>query len=72
MKSTVLTNEFHNTRTRVMLGVVTPERVARIRKRLCGMDGCRCAENGLGTRGKQDATIVQVAGGAYEIREQLT
>jgi hypothetical protein len=65
----VLRNSFHNTevgvRAHVLLGeaVLMPAQVKRVRRALCGVDGCTCS-GVLGVRGPQDTVA-----GVYESHE---
>jgi hypothetical protein len=56
-KKITLRNNFHNTSVRVFEGELSPETCRRVRKALCGVEGCKCGDNGLNTRGPQDCEI---------------
>ena len=48
----VLTNEFHGTSAVVLVGLdgwLNPNQVRRARRKLCGIEGCRCGD-GIGCR----------------------
>ena len=51
-----LTNEFHRSACRIIIRAgdrVSPRTIRRIRRELCGSNGCRCADNSWGGRGPQ-------------------
>lgn len=58
---TTLKNDFHNTKCRIKIPAetpidalgycLTPSQMARVKRELCGVKGCRC---GGGIRGKQE------------------
>lgn len=50
-------NNFHNTVARTRGGYLSASAVVRIRRQLCGVAGCKCAEGDLGQRGPQTCRI---------------
>ena len=55
MKKVTLRNNFHNTKTSVRCGDLSPATVKRVKTRLC-CSGCTCS-GFLGLRGPQDAHV---------------
>lgn len=55
-----LKNNFHNTTCKTKGGILSIATRNRIRRTLCGIEGCQCS-NELGIRGPQDnVTITEV------------
>jgi len=62
-----LTNDFHGTECRVRMpadGILNPSTVRRARAKLCGCEGCTCAQSPLGTRGRQPRIYTELADGS--------
>lgn len=62
-----LKNDYHGTEVRLRVGSdgrLTERQVKRVRKVLCGVDGCTCGDN-LGRRGPQDDRVDEVEPGVY-------
>ena len=61
-----LTNDFHNSSARVLVGLGNTElsesQIRRIRSKLCGISGCTCG-GVLGQRGPQPLAIREYAPG---------
>ncbi len=59
-----ITNDFHSSAARVRVSSLpadlTPSQIARVRRTLCGIDGCTCG-GPLSERGPQDVDIVNIA-----------
>lgn len=53
MALVTLRNDFHNSEANVHLGKVSSSNAARIRRKLCGIEGCTCGQSALHTRGSQ-------------------
>jgi hypothetical protein len=65
------TNDYHNTaatcRTRKVLSC---RAVKRIRRELCGISDCKCAQTVLGTRGRQNVEIQERQDGSVMLSER--
>lgn len=60
-------NDFHNTKTWVDASrPMTREKVARIRRKLCGTKGCKCGDS-LGGRGPQEDGYAELIDKALEV-----
>jgi len=64
-KTVVLRNSFHGTAVRVRPPIRSRAQVRRIRKALCGVDGCLCG-NALKAHGPQDKAGAVVITSWYE------
>lgn len=67
-----LTNDFHQTEahaTPCEEGFLTARQVRRIRQQLCGVDGCTCGENCLGTRGMHLLIVNECTDGGVQLYE---
>lgn len=58
----ILINDFHGTEYRTRGGVLSPSTVRRIRKALCGIQGCTCG-GVLGERGPDNPTVLEFPDG---------
>jgi hypothetical protein len=73
MNDTVkLKNDFHGTEVTLRVDldgtILSAGQVARARRALCGFRGCTCAHTYLGTRGRQEVSIMDVGSqGEHEI-----
>lgn len=70
MKQTTLTNDFHKTEAKVKPtqgGFLNRDQVKRVRKKLCGKDGCCCGVNVLSTRGDQFVIIEDCNDGTCQL-----
>lgn len=55
-----LRNDFHKTTTTVITedGFVTASQAKAVGKRLCGVEGCTCADTSIGTRGFVNPSVI--------------
>jgi hypothetical protein len=62
MATITLRNDFHDSQATVRVGedgYLSPSQIRRVRKSLCGIEGC-CCGGMLGERGQQDVEIIAV------------
>lgn len=55
-----LSNDFHNSTAKIQAAFgwpLTRSQIERARRKLCGVRGCKCSDNRLGTRGHQGFEI---------------
>lgn len=70
----IFENSFHNTIAMVARPVpvgpgifrLSRAQVTRVRRALCGVSGCLCAQNALGTRG-QGINVIENLDGSVEV-----
>lgn len=65
-----LMNAFHHTFVTVrpsVSGYLSPRQVQRARKTLCGIGGCTCSDDNLGTRGMHNVRITPHQDGAVTV-----
>lgn len=78
LTNVLLTNEFHRTSARVRVAVdrtggqstaeLTASQARRAQRKLCGIDGCTCA-NSLGTRGPGNPLAMNNPDGSVSLLE---
>ena len=71
MATYVIRNDFHGTKASVRVGAdgkLSKGQVRRVRKALCGIDGCMCGGN-LSQRGRQNVSIEIIGDGDLVLSE---
>lgn len=67
----LIRNDFHNQSLVIRGGMLSASRVRAIRRQLCGVTGCQCAESALATRGPQADRFLIIPESDGRVRVEL-
>ncbi len=68
-ETVTLTNSFHGSAVRVRTGALSASTIRRVRRTLCGIDGCLCGGT-LSERGRQVVEIIERAPGSITLESR--